>query len=86
SHGKEAYSEDRPTKHLGSYDTVGTRRVWHHTVISPEMRQWFEWRRRLREGSNTASVGQPTLPRKPKGVDTAEVDALIAEMEKVLKD
>ena len=86
SHSKEAYSEGLPTKHSGRYETVGTRRVWHYTVISPEMRQWFEWRRRLREGSNTGSVGQPTLPQKPKGVDTDEVDALIAEMEKILKE
>ena len=86
SHSKIAYNEGLPTKHLGSYDTVGTRRVWRHTVISPEMRQWFEWRRRLREGSNTASVGQPTLPQKTEGLNTAEVDALIAEMEKILKE
>ena len=86
SHSKIAYSEGLPTKQLGHYETVGTRRVWRHTVISPEMLQWFEWRRRLREGSNTASIGGPKLSKKPKEVDTTEVDALIAEMEKVLKE
>ncbi len=86
SHSKMAYSEGLPTKHLGNYATVGTRRVWRYTVVSPEMLQWFEWRRRLREGSNTASVENPTLPQKADGVNTAEVDALIAEMEKVLKE
>ena len=86
AHSKIAYNEGLPTKHSGRYETVGTRRVWRQTVIPPEMRQWFEWRHRVREGSNTGSVDQPTLPQKTEGVNTAEVDALIAEMEKVLKE
>ena len=86
AHSKIAYNEGLPTKHSGRYETIGTRRVWRQTVIPPEMRQWFEWRHRLREGSNTGSVEQPTLPQKTEGVNTAEVDALIAEMEKVLKE
>ena len=86
SHSKAAYREGLPTKHSGSYNTVGTRRVWRHTVVPPEILQWFESRRMLREGGNTASVGNPTLLRKTEGVNTAEVDALIAEMEKVLKE
>ena len=86
SHSKEAYSEGLPTKHSGRYNTVGTRRVWRYTVVSPEIQQWFEWRRMLREGGNTASVGNPKLPQKTEGVNTAEVDALIAEMEKILKE
>ena len=86
AHSKIAYNEGLPTKHSGRYETVGTRRVWRQTVIPPEMRQWFEWRHRLREGSNTGSVDQPTLPQKTEEVNTAEVDALIAEMEKVLKE
>ena len=86
SHSKEAYSEGLPTKHSGRYDTAGTRRVWRYTVVSPEILQWFEWRRMLREGGNTASVGNPKLPQKTEGVNTAEVDALIDEMEKILKE
>ena len=52
----------------------------HYEIVGTR-RVWH-----YREGSNTSLVGNPTLPRKTEGVNTVEVDALIAEMEKVLKE